>query len=185
MKNKSLIGSAVFGCLCGMLFLAYDRDTSESRIVTPLERIENGTAHIQYASPLFDDMPPELAQKIKRNWSVAKDLLLQNNVIDKNTAAEWKLVSSGDTAIGITNQMPMEEAFSFNDAMMSDVRKKGLQKGDAYPAILWNEKAGKAIFFWLRSNGHTAAYFTIEAEQGEKEGKVWRVTSVLNEVQKT
>ncbi|MFD2333370.1 hypothetical protein ACFSR7_29270 [Cohnella sp. GCM10020058] len=79
--------------------------------------------------------------------------------------------------------MPMEEAFTFNDAMMSDVRKKGLKKGDAYPAILWNEQAGKAIVFWLRSDQNTAAYFTIQAEKGEKESKVWNVTSDLNEAQ--
>lgn len=180
MKNKSLVGSAIFGCLCGALFLLFDRETSASRMVTPLEQIANGTAHIQYASPLFDGMPPEVVLKIKNNWSIAEDLLLQNKVIDAKE--EWELVGSGDTVIGITNQMPMEEAFSFNDAMMSDVRKKGLQKGDTYPAILWNEKAGKAIVFWLRSNGKATAYFTIAAEQGEKEGKVWRVTSGLKEV---
>ncbi|MDG0793704.1 hypothetical protein OMP38_24885 [Cohnella ginsengisoli] len=127
MKNKSLIGSAVFGCICGILFLAYDRDTSASHPFTPLELSDKGTAHIRYASPLFDGMPPEIVLKIKNNWFIAEELLLQNKVIDDKK--DWKLVSSGDTAIGITNQMPMEEAFSFNDAMMSDVRKKGLAKG--------------------------------------------------------
>ncbi|MDI4646046.1 hypothetical protein [Cohnella hashimotonis] len=180
MKNKRLICSAIFGCVCGVLFLVFDRSTEATHTDTPLEQIQNGTAHIQYASPLFDGMPPEIVLKIKNNWSIAEDLLLQNKVI--NAKEDWKLVSSGDTAIGITNQMPMEEAFSFNDAMMSDVRKKGLQKGDAYPAILWNEKAGKAIIFWLRSSGDTAAYFTIQAEQGEKTGNLWKVTSELMEV---
>ncbi|MFD2333369.1 hypothetical protein ACFSR7_29265 [Cohnella sp. GCM10020058] len=94
MKNKSLICSAILGCVCGALFLVFDRSTEATHIETPLEQIENGTAHIQYASPLFDGMPPEIIQKIKHNWSVAEDLLLKNKVI--NDLDEWKLVSSGE-----------------------------------------------------------------------------------------
>lgn len=125
--------------------------TKESALA---EKVEHGTAHINDEQPMFDRFKDKsVVKKIQDSWDRALKVLEANKVIAAKDDKAWELINSGDVDIEFTNHLTQKEAFSFNAAFNSEVKREALEPGDYWPALLLNKSEGKAIQFWERANG--------------------------------
>lgn len=154
MKIKKLIVvSALAISITGAGILA-TKVTDASNEPNLAEKFEQGTAHINYEQPMFDRIKDKsVVKKIQDSWDRALKVLEANKIEAVQDDKAWELINSGDVDIEFTNHLTQKEAFSFNAAFNSEVKREALKPGDYWPALLLNKSEGKAILFWERVNG--------------------------------
>ncbi|GIO15338.1 hypothetical protein J19TS2_48930 [Cohnella xylanilytica] len=155
MKIKKLAATgAIAIAVTGAVVIA-SKYTEASIEPTSADKMEQGSAHIQYKTPMFDRMKDKaVVQKIQDSWVRAEAVLASKFPNERSGTDGWQLLNSADGAIEFTNGLAQQEAFSFNAAFMSKERRAALQVGDYWPALLLNKEEGRAILFWERDNGN-------------------------------
>ncbi len=118
----------------------------------------------------------EVAEKLLTSWNGAADKL--NGIIP---VKDWKLVSSGDLDLELTNGLPDQEVSAFNEALFSDQRKSELQKGDLYPGALISSDEDRVILFWEKFDG-SAVYLHIDSKADSDGLRSWFVNGEVNRI---
>lgn len=155
MKIKKMAATGAIAMAVAGAFVIASRYTEASIEPNLADQMEQGTAHIQYKTPMFDRMKDkEVVKKIQDSWVRAEAVLASKSPNVRGGTDGWQLINSADVAIEFTNELTQKEAFSFNGAFMSKERRAALQVGDYWPALLLNKEEGKAILFWERDNGN-------------------------------
>ncbi len=143
-----------------------------------LERVKEGKLYYNVHPSFADEqkMQPEVAEKLLTSWNGVADKL--NSII---SVKDWKLVSSGDLDLELTNGLPDQEVSTFNEALFSDQRKSELQKGDLYPGALISPNEDRVILFWEKFDG-SAVYLHIDSKTDSDGSRTCFVNSEVSRI---
>ncbi|MFB9274878.1 hypothetical protein [Cohnella cellulosilytica] len=110
------------------------------------------------------------------SWKQAADKL--NGIVP---VKDWKLISSGDLDLELTNGLPDQEVSTFNEALFSDERKSELQKGDLYPGALISPSENRVILLWEKFDG-SAVYLHIDSKTDADGSRTWFLNGGVNRI---
>lgn len=144
------------------------------------ERVNEGKLYYNVHPSFADEqkMYPEVAEKLLSSWNGVADKL--SDIIP---VKDWKLVSSGDLDLELTNGLPDQEVSTFNEALFSDQRKSELQKGDLYPGALISPSEDRVILFWEKFDG-SAVYLHIDSKTDSDGTRTWFLNGEVNRIAK-
>ncbi|WP_372632440.1 hypothetical protein [Cohnella sp.] len=144
------------------------------------ERVKESKLYYNVHPSFADEqkMYPEVAEKLLSSWNGVADKL--SDIIP---VKDWKLVSSGDLDLEVTNGLPDQEVSTFNEALFSDQRKSELQKGDLYPGALISPSEDRVILFWEKFDG-SAVYLHIDSKTDSDGTRTWFLNGEVNRIAK-
>jgi len=164
-------GAAVLLALTQIGYAGTNRDSYP-------ERVKEGKLYYNVHPSFADEqkMQPEVAEELLTSWNGVADKL--NSII---SVKDWKLVSSGDLDLELTNGLPDQEVSTFNEALFSDQRKSELQKGDLYPGALISPNEDRVILFWEKFDG-SAVYLHIDSKTDSDGSRTWFVNGEVSRI---
>ena len=167
-----IIGGAII--LIALTQIGYARPDRDSYP----ERVKEGKLYYNEHPSFADEqkMYPEVAEKLLNSWNGVTGKL--NDIIP---VKDWKLVSSGDLDLELTNGLPDQEVSTFNEALFSDQRKSELQKGDLYPGALISPTEDRVILFWEKFDG-SAVYLHIDSKTDADGSRTWFLNGGVNRI---
>jgi len=134
------------------------------------------SSHINEHETYKETEPPEIYSAMMKRWENARDKIINQKLSKESTqlSQQWRIIPSSDIDLELTNTLSAEESSSFADALFSDERKKNIERGDYFPAVLLNDAKDRAILTWLKGNGETVV-IDIKSKRDREAKRTWYV----------